>query len=309
MKIVRGTKNVVGPIPWPVVAIGNFDGVHMGHQILFRMAAEKARKKNGTAIVLTFEPHPLKIIAPDKVPPLLTTFRQKMELIEACGIDMVICADFTRQFADQRPREFAENILVNRIGAKELVVGFDYAFGRGREGTLPYLKKMGEMFGFETHDVEPIKLNGHLVSSSYVRELIEDGDVETAREFLGRYYSLHGPVVHGFKTGHGIGFPTANIDTSRVQIPGVGVYAVRILHKDKSYDGAANVGFNPTFDRDRLSVEVHIFDFHEQLYDQEIEVAFVARIRDEMSFKSADDLVEQIRKDIQKAQSILKKAP
>ena len=309
MKIVRGTKNVVGPIPWPVVAIGNFDGVHMGHQILFRMAAEKARKKNGTAIVLTFEPHPLKIIAPDKVPPLLTTFRQKMELIEVCGIDMVICADFTRQFADQRPREFAENILVNRIGAKELVVGFDYAFGRGREGTLPYLKKMGEMFGFETHDVEPIKLNGHLVSSSYVRELIEDGDVETAREFLGRYYSLHGPVVHGFKTGHGIGFPTANIDTSRVQIPGVGVYAVRVLHKNKSYDGAANVGFNPTFDRDRLSVEVHIFDFHEQLYDQEIEVAFVARIRDEMAFKSADDLVEQIRRDIQKAQSILKKAP
>ncbi len=309
MKIVRGTKNVAGPIPWPVAAIGNFDGVHLGHQILFQTAANKAREKNGTSIVLTFEPHPLKIIAPEKVPPLLTTFRQKMELIEACGIDMVICADFNRQFADQRPREFAENILATRIGVKEVVVGFDYAFGHGREGTVPYLKKMGETFGFETTVVEPIKLNDHLVSSSYVRELIEDGNVEQAREFLGRYYSIRGPVVHGFKTGQAIGVPTANIDTSKVQIPGIGVYAIRMTHKGNRYDGAVNVGYNPTFHRDRLSVEVHIFNFGENLYDQEIEVAFVGRIRDEMTFKSAAELVEQIQKDIETAKSILKAAP
>jgi riboflavin kinase/FMN adenylyltransferase len=305
MKIVRGTKNIVRPIPYPVVAIGNFDGVHIGHQMLFRKAAQMAQKPNGTAIVFTFEPHPLKIIAPSRVPPLLTTFRQKMELIEACGIDKVVCADFTRQFADQQPRDFAKNILVDLIGVEEIVVGFDYAFGRGREGTISYLKKMGEEFHFKVHVVEPIKLQGHLVSSSHVRELIEEGNVKAARDFLGRDYSILGPVVHGHHTGHAIGFPTANLDTAKVQIPGTGVYAVRILHAGKTFLGAVNIGFNPTFNRDRLSVEVHIFDFHENIYGQEVEVIFVDRIRSEMAFKSADELVVQIKKDIETARTIL----
>lgn len=305
MKIVRGTKNIVGPIPYPVVAIGNFDGVHVGHQMIFRKTAEKARANHGTSIVFTFEPHPLKIIAPDKMPPLLTTFRQKMELIEGCGIDQVICADFTRQFADQHPRDFARNILVDRIGVKEIVVGFDYAFGRGRKGTITYLKKMGEEFGFKIHVVDPIKLNGHLVSSSYVRELIEDGKVKIAGSFLGRSYSIRGPVVHGHHTGKAIGFPTANLNTAKGQIPGTGVYAARVLHREKQYQGVVNVGFNPTFNRDRLSVEVHIFDFQDKIYGQEIEVIFVDRIRSEKTFQSAGQLVEQIKKDIQTAKEIL----
>ncbi len=307
MKIVRGTKNIVKSIPYPVVAIGNYDGVHMGHQIIFRRAAEIARENSGTAVVFTFEPHPLKIIAPERVPPLLTTFRKKMELIEACGIDQVICADFTRQFADQRPRDFAKDILVDLIGVREIVVGFDYAFGKGREGTILYLKKMGEEFDFKVHVIDPIKLNGHLVSSSYVRELIEEGDVKTAREFLGRNYSIQGPVIHGHHTGKAIGFPTANIDTARVQIPGTGVYAVFVYHGEQRYQGAVNIGFNPTFNRDRLSVEVHIFDFGEKIYGQEIEVEFIDRIRSEMVFQSADALVEQIKKDIEQAKIILEK--
>jgi riboflavin kinase/FMN adenylyltransferase len=154
--------------------------------------------------------------------------------------------------------------------------------------------------------VEPIKLNGHLVSSSYVRELIEEGNVKAARDFLGRDYSILGPVVHGHHTGQAIGFPTANLDTAKVQIPGTGVYAVRILHAGKTFQGAVNIGFNPTFNRDRLSVEVHIFDFHENIYGQEVEVVFVDRIRSEMTFKSADELVVQIKKDIETARAILK---
>lgn len=307
MIIVRGTKNIVQPIPYPVVAIGNFDGVHIGHQIIFRDAAEMARKRNGTSIVFTFEPHPLKIIAPDRVPPLLTTFRQKMELIEGYGINMVICADFTRQFADQRPRDFAKDILVDLIGVREIVVGFDYAFGRGREGTIPYLKKMGEEFNFKVHVIDPIKLNGHLVSSSHVRELIEEGNVKAARKFLGRYYSIRGPVVHGHHTGQVIGFPTANLDTAKVQIPGTGVYAVYILYGGNTYRGAVNIGYNPTFNRDRLSVEVHIVDFDQNIYHKEVEVMFVDRIRSEMTFQSADELVPQIKKDIQTAKAILEK--
>lgn len=305
MKIIRGTKHFTGPLPHPVVALGNFDGVHLGHQMIFRKVAQLARDNRGTALVFTFEPHPLKILAPEKAPPLLTTFRQKMELIEQCGIDQVICADFTQKFADQRPRDFAKDILVELIGVKDVVVGFDYAFGRGREGTIAYLKKFGEEFGFGVHEMEEIKINGHRVSSSYVRELIEDGKVEEARQFLGRYYSIHGPVVHGYKTGQRIGFPTANIDTSRVQIPGTGVYAVRVIVQGKEYNGAANIGFNPTFHRDRLSVEVHLFDFQQEIYGMDVEVQFIARIRGEKEFASADELVAQIRQDLETAKTLL----
>ena len=305
MKIVRGTKNISGPFPYPVVTLGNFDGVHVGHQILFRKAAEIAREKEGTSIAFTFEPHPLKIIAPEKVPPLLTHFHKKMELIEACNIDSVICADFTRKFADQRPRDFSKDILKEKIGAREIVVGFDYTFGRGREGTIPYLKKMGEEFGFVVNVVDPIQLDGLTVSSSHVRELIEAGNMESAQKFLGRHYSIVGPVVSGYKTGQAIGFPTANIDTSKVQIPGTGVYAVRMIYQKKSYDAVANIGFNPTFQRDRLSVEVHIFDFNQAIYGKEIEVEFISRIRSEIEFESKDDLVVQINKDIEQAKTIL----
>ena len=305
MKIVRGTKNISGPFTYPVVTLGNFDGVHVGHQILFKKAAEIASKKKGTSIAFTFEPHPLKVIAPEKVPPLLTHFHKKMELIEACNIDSVICADFTRQFADQRPRDFSENILKGKIGAKEVVVGFDYAFGRGREGTIPYLKKMGEEFGFVVHVVDPFQLDGLTVSSSHVRELIEAGNMESARKFLGRHYSIVGPVISGHKTGQAIGFPTANIDTSKVQIPGTGVYAVRMIYQNNSFDAVANIGFNPTFHRDRLSVEVHIFDFNQVIYGKEVEVEFISRIRSEIEFKSKDELVVQIKKDIEEAKVLL----
>ena len=305
MKIVRGTKNISGPFPYPVVTLGNFDGVHIGHLILFKKAAELAKEKQGTSIAFTFEPHPLKIIAPEKVPPLLTHFHKKMELVETCNIDCVICADFTRKFSDQRPRDFSKNILKEKIGAKEVVVGFDYAFGRGREGTIPYLKKMGEEFGFIVHVVNPIQLDGMTVSSSHVREVIESGNMESARNFLGRYYSIVGPVVSGYKTGQAIGFPTANIDTSKVQIPRTGVYAVRMIYQNNTYNAVANIGFNPTFNRDRLSVEIHIFDFNQVIYGKEIEVEFVSRIRSETAFKSKEELVDQIKKDISKAKILL----
>ena len=228
-----------------------------------------------------------------------------MELIEACNIDSVICADFTRQFADQRPRDFSENILKGKIGAKEVVVGFDYAFGRGREGTIPYLKKMGEEFGFVVHVVDPFQLDGLTVSSSHVRELIEAGNVESARKFLGRHNSIVGPVISGHKTGQAIGFPTANIDTSKVQIPGTGVYAVRMIYQNNSFGAVANIGFNPTFHRDRLSVEVHIFDFNQVIYGKEVEVEFISRIRSEIEFESKDELVVQIKKDIETAKVLL----
>ncbi len=305
MKIYRDVDPVPRPLPYPVVALGNFDGVHIGHQMIFRRVAEIAKAHQGTGVAFTFEPHPLKVIQPESAPPLLTTFRKKMELIEQCGIDLVICARFNRRLADQQPRDFARTYLVEGLGVREVVVGFDYAFGRGREGTIQYLKKMGREFGFEVHVVEQVKIGGQGVSSSCVRDLLEEGEVEKAAVFLGRPYSVEGPVVHGHKTGRGIGFPTANIDTSRVQIPATGVYAVRVHCEGATYNGVANIGYNPTFNRDRLSVEVHIFDFHQQIYGKRVELIFIGRIRGEQTFDSAEALVAQIRRDIETAQSIL----
>ena len=197
------------------------------------------------------------------------------------------------------------NILKGKIGAKEGVVGFDYAFGRGREGTIPYLKKMGEEFGFVVHVVDPFQLDGLTVSSSHVRDLIEAGTMVFARKFLGRHYSIVGPVISGYKTGQAIGFPTANIDTSKVQIPGPGVYAVRMLYQKNSFDAVANIGFNPTFPRDRLSVESHIFDVNQLIYGKEVEVEYISRIRSEIEFNSKDELVVQIKKDIEEAKVLL----
>lgn len=305
MKINRDPLSLPRPLAYPVVALGNFDGVHIGHQMIFRRVAEIAQAKNGTGLAFTFQPHPLKVLNPDTAPPLLTSFRKKIELIGQCGIDRVICARFNRRLADHQPRDFTRKYLAEALGVREVVVGFDYAFGRGREGTIHYLKKMGTEFDFQVHVIDQVKIDGHGVSSSYVRDLLEAGEVEKAAVFLGRPYSLQGPVVHGHKTGRGIGFPTANLDTSRVQIPATGVYAVQVRYRTQTFDGVANIGFNPTFNRDRLSVEVHIFGFEEQIYGRHVELAFIGRIRGEQRFNSAELLVEQIRCDIETAKSIL----
>ncbi len=309
MNIVRGAKNIADPIPHPVVALGNFDGVHLGHQGVFRKAVEQARRNSGVSAVLTFEPHPLKVLAPEKVPPFLTTFRKKMALIEQCGIDTVICETFDRRFADQAPEEFVEKILVGAIGIKEVTVGFDYAFGKARQGTIPRLREMGGKLGFAVHVVGPVTVDGRPVSSSRIREALEAGDVESAAQCLGRPYSLEGTVAKGFRAGGEIGFPTANIEPGEAQVPGGGVYAVYVAHNNRRYPGVANIGVNPTFRRKRLSVEAHIFDFDEDLYGQEIEAFFIKRIRSEIEFKSADELAEQIRKDAAAAKTLLAESP
>lgn len=306
MKIIRGSRNIGGEIKNPVLTLGNFDGVHIGHQAIFEYIVKRSQDRNGTSIVYTFEPHPLKILSPGRCPPMLTVFHKKMELIQRSGVDMVICADFTRQFADQRPRDFAKEILYGKIGVKEVFVGYNYKFGRGKEGTIDYLKKMGREFGFGVNVIDPVKRNGCIVSSTKIRELIGAGDVYNASLMLGRSYSIKGKIVKGFKKGTVIGYPTANIETIHELIPHTGVYAVTVLRRNKEhYRGIANVGFNPTFNRDRLSVEVHIFDLHEDMYDEELDVSFIKRIREEVEFASPERLIEQIKKDIASARDIL----
>ena len=305
MKIIRGSRNIKNGIKDPILTLGNFDGVHLGHKEIFRQVVERAKDVKGTSVVYTFEPHPLHVVAPAKTPPLLTTLRKKMELIAMSGIDIVVCADFTKRFADQHPKDFARDTLVEKIGVKEAFVGYDYTFGKGREGSIAYLKKMGEQFGFKVTVIDAITVNGQIVSSTLVRDTIEEGDMEKAMRLLGRYYSIEGKVVDGIKKGSIIGFPTANIDTSYDLIPHTGVYVVKTTIDGEIFNGVANVGFNPTFHRDRLNVEVHILDFERDIYGKEIEIYFIKKMRDEIDFGAAEGLKRQIKKDIDFAQEIL----
>lgn len=307
MRIIRGDRNIKEKIESPIVALGNFDGVHLGHQEIFRRVRERSLEVRGTPVVYTFDPHPLKVLAPDKSPPLLTTFHKKMELIRACGIDLVICADFNLRFAALCPRDFAGEVLSRGIGALEVFVGQDYTFGRQKEGTINYLRKMGGEFGFRVNIVDPVSVEGSVVSSSLIRDLLEDGLVSQAARLLGRFYCIEGKIVEGFKTGAAIGYPTANVDPMNELAPQTGVYAVTMSMRGLVHDGVANIGFNPTFKRDRMSIEVHLFDFSEDLYSEKVELCFIERIRDEREFASSSELVKQIAKDIETAKAALKR--
>lgn len=305
MRIVRGVKNYSEKLPNPVLTLGNFDGVHMGHQAIFKKVVERAKEIMGTSIAFTFEPHPLKVLAPERSPKLLNTFHGKMKLFEAAGIEVVICANFTRAFADQNSEDFAREVLYKRIGVKEVYVGYDYAFGKGREGSIESLKAMGKVHGFEVGVIEPVKVDEVVVSSSVVRELISSGRVDEASRLLGRYYTIEGEVVHGAHRGHILGFPTANLKTANELIPAYGVYAVLAEVDNHRLKGVASVGVRPTFDSGPVSLEVYLFDFANVLYGRQMDVSFVKRLRGEEKFPDAESLVRQIRKDVQKAELVL----
>ena len=306
MRIIRGVKNYTESLPNPVLTLGNFDGVHLGHQAIFRKVAERARATGGTSIAFTFEPHPLKVLAPERSPLLLNTFHGKMKLFEAAGIEVVVCANFTRAFADQNPEDFARDVLHKLIGVKEVYVGYDYAFGKGREGSISSLKQMGLTYGFEVGVVDPVRVDDVVVSSSAIRDLIANGRVEEADRLLGRHYVIEGEVVHGSHRGQTLGFPTANMKTANELIPGFGVYAVLANVEGRLFKAVASIGIRPTFDSGPVSVEVYILDFHTDLYGKEMEISFVKRLRGEEKFPDAEALVRQIRKDVQDADVVLR---
>ena len=288
-----------------MLTLGNFDGVHLGHQAIFAKVVERAGEINGTSIAFTFEPHPLKVLAPERSPRLLNTFHGKMKLFEAAGIEIVICANFTRAFADQNPEDFAREVLSEKIGVREVYVGYDYAFGRGREGSIESLRKMGQVLGFAVGIVEPVKVGGFVVSSSLVRDRISGGRVEAAAELLGRHYAIEGEVVHGSHRGHTLGFPTANLHTANELLPEFGVYAVLVEVDGRRLKGVASIGVRPTFDSGPVSIEVYIFEFDNDLYGRQMEISFVSRLRGEEKFEDIDSLVRQIHKDVSDAKTVL----
>ena len=305
MEIISGIDQLERPFDKPVITLGNFDGVHLGHQRIFERLKEEARRIHGEGVVITFEPHPLKVLSPERFLPLLTPFRKKMVLIEKSGIDTVLCIKFSLAFAETSPFEFVHDILMKKVNAKKIIVGYNYHFGKGKTGDVNILKSICLPFNIEVEVIEPLIIDHTIVSSSKIRELIRTGEVEIASKLLGRDYPIIGRVVEGSKRGHTLGFPTANLEISDELYPRVGVYAVGVVWKDQLFKGVANVGYNPTFvppesgEKGGFSLEVHLLDFNQDIYGQEIEVNFKRRIRDEIRFDSASHLIDQIRKDIE----------
>ena len=288
MKVIRSLENIKEPFKNAVIAIGNFDGVHLGHQALFHEVVEKADAIDGTPIAMTFEPHPIRVLKGNGYPPLITLYEQKIELISRSGMDALICVPFNHEFASVSAHSFLQDILIRQIGMKAMVVGGDYAFGRNREGNLEFLKQAEVPMNFELIVADWIQTpsNGKArISSTRIREYVMNGDVSDAKKMLGRFYQIRGIVAKGRNRGGKLlGFPTANIVLQDELCPKMGVYAVTVEYKKKKYKGVANIGYSPTFDDHIHTVEIHILNFQGNIYGEQIRVNFIERIRSEKKF-------------------------
>jgi len=295
-----------------VVTIGTFDGVHLGHQKVILRLQEFAKKHDGETVIFTFHTHPRVITSPNENNlRLLTTLDEKIKLFEKYGIDHLIIYTFDKSFSELSYSEFVEKLLVEKIGTHCLVVGYDHKFGKNREGGFDYLKKCAEKFKFEIERLDALLVEEDSVSSTKIRNALQNGEIEKANNYLGYQFTLNGTVVEGKQLGRKLGFPTANIETSDKNkiIPGYGVYAVKVELNGADYNGMLNIGTRPTFNNnaDNRSIEVNIFDFEGDIYGKEITLAFVGKIRDEQKFDNIEMLVNQLEKDKIEALLILAK--
>jgi riboflavin kinase / FMN adenylyltransferase len=293
------------PIENPTSAtIGNFDGVHVGHKKIIDSVKKEALEKGLSSCVITFHPHPQKVLQNIDVP-LLVPIRERLKLLERQGVDYVACYTFTRELSQISATDFITDTLVGKLNLKHLIVGPDFSFGRKREGNAELLRVMGEKLGFETRVLEPAVIDGRIVSSSAVRNFVREGDVREASQFLGYDFYIEGQIIEGERRGRQIGFPTLNLDTDWDILPRVGVYATRVYIEEEKKESITNVGYRPTFGSDGLLVETHIFDFDRDVYGKRVRVEFIERVRDEQKFDGPDALVDQINKDVLKVKKIL----
>jgi len=308
MKILIGTEEITPITPYPVVAIGNFDGLHLGHQVLLKKTVQRAKEKKGTSVVLTFRPHPSAILSPNQPTQLLTPFEEKRDLIASCGIDVVLFVEFSKEFAHQTPTQFAQNLLSERVGCREVFVGEQFAFGKNRSGKVSDLVALGRQFGFEVFPQETVFLNNTLVSSSTIRELLQTGNVGLAAKMLSRPYALEGEVLHGDGAGKNLGFATANMNLPGRIVPKEGIYAARttLFGELFSHDSIVYIGSKPTFhEKGAVQIEVHLFDYDQDLYGKKLKVAFLEWIRADQKFENSTDLIKQMQRDTKKARLIL----
>ena len=294
----------------PVVTIGTFDGVHLGHQKVILRLQEFAKQHDGETVIFTFHTHPRLVTSPEENNlRLLTTLKEKINLFERYGINHLIIYTFDKNFSELSYSEFVEEILVEKIGTHCLVVGYDHKFGKNREGGYDYLKNCADKFKFKIERLDALLVDDDSVSSTKIRNALQNGEIEKANHYLGYMFTLHGTVVEGKKLGRKLGFPTANIEASDKYkiIPGYGVYAVKVELNGVDYNGMLNIGTRPTFNNnaDNRSIEVNIFDFDGDIYNKEITLKFAGKIRDEQKFESVEMLIKQLVNDKIRAQAIL----
>ncbi len=309
MKIIHGVKNL--KIKGPTVAtIGIFDGVHKGHKKILKLLKKRTKSIKAKSCVLTFDPHPAKILHPHRTPPMLISTKHKLNLLASEGINIAILISFTKDFADINPSCFVKEVLVKRMNVKELLVGRNFVFGRNKSGTIATLRKLGVRFGFKVHSISPLKAGRKIISSTLIRGLIMSGKLKEAKKLLDKGITILGTVTKGTRRGRILGFPTANLDLHHEAIPPSGVYIVKVRMGNKKYRGILNIGFRPTFSRaareTEPTVEVHIFSFDKSIYGKDIEVLFLRRIRRERKFKNKDHLRSRIEKDVAIAKNYFK---
>ncbi len=285
----------------PVVTIGTFDGVHLGHQKIIQRLNDSAKEINGESVLLTFYPHPRMVLYPDSHGlQLIQTQAEKMDKLRRMGLQNVVVIPFTMEFSRLSALEFVRDILVNKMFVKRLVIGYDHQFGKNREGSLEFLKSVCDTYSFEVEEISAEEIDDIDISSTKIRTAILEGNVELANAYLGEPYEISGNVIGGEKLGALIGFPTANleVDSEMKLLPKRGVYAVHVILEDEEYDGMMNIGVRPTInDKQDLSIEINIFDFDEDIYDQYLTVQLLSKVREENQFASVDELKAQITKD------------
>ncbi len=307
MRTIQHTLLAEGEFRRSVLTIGNFDGVHLGHRALLRAVRERAVSLSAASVVYTFHPHPLKVLNPSFCPPLLTSFEDRLALIAAEEIDAVVWAQFDRQYASIDPELFARELFGAKLGATEVWVGPDFAFGRGRKGSVELLRRVAGEFGASVRVIETFSLSGEVVSSTRIRQAVAEADFDTAARLLGRPYAIHGPVVHGAQRGRGLGFPTANILPREECLPPPGVYAAWARTGGRECPAAVNLGPNPTFGAAETTLEAFLLDFEGDLYGADLELVFEQAVRDEIAFQDPAALVEQIKRDVAEVRAILRK--
>ncbi len=308
MRVLKGIDNLP-EFRNGVLTIGTFDGVHTGHQEIIRRINELSAEINGESIILTFHPHPRMVLQSNgKELKLLNTLEEKISLLSKYGVDNLILAPFSKEFSQSSPQSYVEDFLWGKIRPRKVVVGYNHQFGINRSGDIHLMREMGKRLGFDVEEIEAQTVENISVSSTKIRNALTAGDLETANSLLGHYYSVTGKVVRGDQRGKKIGYPTANIsirDPLKL-VPANGVYAVKVIADETIYGGMLNIGLRPTFNGKNRTIEVHIFDFTQEIYGTEIVIEFVAPIRQEMKFKSAGELVKQLSKDKETALKILR---
>ena len=307
MDVIRGIETIPTDLRCAVVTIGNFDGIHLGHQLILRRLVEEAHHEKCPAVVISFEPHPKMVLHPERRPfYLITSLEEKIRLLASLDIDTFILIPFSLEYAQTTAEEFVRGVLAERLHIRKIIIGRDYTFGRGKEGNEAFLTTFGKRLEFEVEVMNAIRVGETTVSSTRIREALLAGEVRLAASLLGRPYNLGGRVVPGNRRGARLGFPTANVSPDKELVPARGVYAVHVVLDGIRRRGGLSIGINPTFTDGKRSIEVHILDFHENIYDKTLDMLFIERIRDEIRFDSPEKLIDQIDRDIARVREILR---